>query len=203
MILGMSFTDSRSRIGMLVLDVMTRETITFDGAVTKYPVEDGTNISDHIALEPEQLTLAGKVSSSEMIIFGGFGMNYDKIRLVEGLDAIQQMRNARSLITVTTGLGMYTDMGIEKFEASRTSKNGNWLEINCTLIRVRKVSLRETEIRAAPSARGRAGSTQRANANSNASTNSNSGDAANQRRQTMLKRLEPTVGPYLREMFGR
>lgn len=167
MILGLTYVDARSQVGTLILDVLATESISLEGDVTRYPVEDGTEISDHITVQSEKVSVSGLVSHLDMIeagdIFSGGDISVGKTRIIDAIDALRQLRDARTLISVITGLGIYTDMAIANARVNRTKENGNYVDIQIDLVKIVKVTLRQADLppeKAAPSVKEKTGSTR-------------------------------------------
>lgn len=151
----------KSQIGALVLDVLMTEKLELPATVSRYPIEDGSEMSDHITQEAEKVTISGLIPATDALEFGGGG----QFKILDALDVLKTIHSDRLPMTIITGMTRYHDMAMVSCTASRTSddKGGNWLSIQAELQQIRKVSLRTTEIseeRAAPSATGRAGQTQ-------------------------------------------
>lgn len=158
MLFTLLFGTQRSTLGVLTLDVLVTEELELPGTVTLYPVEDGTEISDHIARGAPRLHIGGSVSHSEMLELGLLS----KSRLIDAVEALEFMHEQRQPITVVTGLRVYEDMGIAHLRMVRSSgeKGGNWIDIDAELIRIQRVALKQAEVpRTAADARGKAGPT--------------------------------------------
>ncbi|HWX46878.1 MAG TPA: hypothetical protein VNZ61_02330 [Roseomonas sp.] len=158
----LTFSDQRTKLGGLMLDVLVTEEINLDSDVTQYPVEDGTLISDHITQGAERIRISGLVSTADMAVFS-FGAR-GRSKLIDAIDTLRAMHKARALVTVSTGVMLYRDMAFTSMRAVRSSgeKGGSWLEINAELTKVRKVTLKTAEVPEAPAqgaAKGRAGKT--------------------------------------------
>ena len=165
----------RSTVGFLTLDVLVTENITLPNEVTKYPVEDGgENISDHITMGNEELNITGSITATESFAFEFSGLCYSK--LIDTVGTLRQMHSDRKTIKVVTGLGVYEDMAFTNLTINRTNSQGGgqWLEINASLRKIRKVALKETELppdKAADDGKGKTGQTERRTGQSgNAST---------------------------------
>jgi hypothetical protein len=158
--INLSFMFSKTEMGLISMDVMLNEKVSFKGGVTNYPVEDGSEISDHIKQGTKELVISGTQSMAE-----GYSFNFasGKSRLIDVLLAMDKMHKERKLITVTTGLAIYKEMGIENMTATRsngTPRDGNWIDISMELKYVRKVELKTADVppeKVAPEARNRAG----------------------------------------------
>jgi hypothetical protein len=180
----LQFQDRRSKLGGLILDVLVSEEIELEAEVTRYPVEDGTIISDHITQGPERLRISGLVSTADVTAFAFVTSAVSLLRgedgpgatkLVDAIDLLRSMHKARALVTVSTGQMLYEDMGFTRLKAVRSNgdKGGNWLEINAELMKVRKVKLKTAEVPEKPAqgaAQGRTGTTNTPAGRSSASS---------------------------------
>ena len=158
------FQTTQSQLGYLYLDVLLNETLTLPSEVTKYPIEDGSgDISDHITMNNEELNIVGAISAATS--FGAeFGSKcYSK--MTDAIDQLRSMHEDRTTFDVITGLGQYEDMGFTSLSIARQSgdKGGQWLNITAQLRKVKKVSLKTTELPADTSstANGKTGSTEK------------------------------------------
>ena len=154
-----------SQLGYLHLDVMLTESLTLPSEVTRYPIEDGSeDVSDHITRGNEELSINGSISCAT-----SFGMEFgagQHSKLIDAIDQLRNMHKERKPISVTTGLGTYTDMGFTGLTVSRGAgdKGGNWIDINATLRQIKRVALKQAELpperaSGAPSASGAKGKT--------------------------------------------
>lgn len=168
-IFSMFYGNARSQLGYLELDVLVTENLSLPSDVTKYPIEDGSEISDHITEGSEELNITGSISGSTSFgldFFGGFNsFGICKSKIIDAVDTLRKMHTERKLIKVVTGLGTYEDMGFTALSFNRQSgdKGGNWIDINASLRKVKKVKLKETELppeQATGSAKGRTGKTE-------------------------------------------
>lgn len=157
------FNDRRSRLGTLVLDVLLTEEISFEAEATKFPVEDGGQpVTDHIVQGPKRLRISGNISTASIEAFamlrdtGATGPT----KIVDALEALEQMWAARALVDVSTGQLLHRDMAFDGPIVARRSAGGdggNWLEVSAELVRIRRVKLKTAEAPAAPAAAGTAG----------------------------------------------
>lgn len=151
---------SKSELGALELDLLTSEEIDLEGEVTRYPVEDGTIISDHIFQGVEIVRISGVVSEGSVTTFAFSSALGTKI--ADAIEVLKSMHKERALVTVSTGKMVYTDMAFTSLNATRSAdgEGGNWLNIRADLMKVNKVTLRTADVPAAAPASGRAGQTQ-------------------------------------------
>ena len=172
MIFSLFFQTQRSTLGSLTLDVLVNEELELPSEVTKYPVEDGgPDVSDHITQGNETIKIGGSISSSDMmaIEFGGFTGGGCKSKLVDAIEMLRDMHKDRKPITVVTGLGVYEDMGFTGVSIKRSNsqdKGGGWIDIDASLIKVIKVSLKTADLPpeqvSGESTQGKTGTTEKA-----------------------------------------
>ena len=62
--IGQSYNSIESDLVSLDLDVTQDEIHEWNNEVTQYPVEIGSPISDHIQLNPDNLTISGLITNS-------------------------------------------------------------------------------------------------------------------------------------------
>lgn len=155
-----------SKVGYLQLDVLVSENLSLPSEVTKYPIEDGSEISDHITQGSEELSITGLITASN-----SFGFTFDgfcKSKLIDAVDTLRRMHKERQIVKVITGMGTYEDMGFTALSFNRQSGDpgGNWLDINVTLRKIKKVKLKEADLPAeektpaGSSAKGKTGGTE-------------------------------------------
>lgn len=146
MILGFLFGDRSGKTLMagIKIDVLENESLTLDGKVTRYPVEDGTEITDHIFVNSAKLDISGRISHIDGFSIGGSRV----ARLNEILDQFKLARDKRQTFEVLTGLRKYEEMAFEslKFERHNDQDGGNWLHISASMIEIRKVKLQTAEV---------------------------------------------------------
>jgi hypothetical protein len=176
----------------IFLDVLVTEDIDMPGRVTRYPVEDGTEISDNINIEAESIRLAGLIAIADAVALeSGAGENAGS-KMVDVVESLRKMRKDRALVTCSTGQMVYQDYAFESLRASRAnSDGGNWLNVEVELVKITKVELQTAEVpdRAQGAAAGRTGQTNKpagrsaSNSSANAGAGSGTGTNANQPRK--------------------
>lgn len=121
---GASLKDAES--GVLTFDATMNESGTDAIEVTKHPVEQGIEITDHSQPEPTKLSLSGVFTNTPL---GDDSPEVNRdIRLYESLRALQAKREP---VTVVTGIRIYQDMIITSVGGARDSGSGQ--EINVTV----------------------------------------------------------------------
>ena len=110
----------------LQIDAMVEETHSSSVALTDYPIEDGSSISDHITMKPDQVSIQGVVSNSPIYLFNAdfFVLN----RVFTAYEVLYIFQKSRYLLSIVTGLRVYNNMIIESLKISRNAQNGQALE---------------------------------------------------------------------------
>lgn len=158
-LLFFSFGGKSTTIGALELDALLTESTSLRSQITEYPVEDGTVISDHITKEAETLSLNGVITGAGTLFSPSFG----KVELLVAKEALRELHNARELVTVVTGLDVYSDFAIESLDIERNADDGERLNISAELRKIKKVQLRTEEMppeKANGKTKGKAGQTK-------------------------------------------
>lgn len=152
------------------IDVTTGEVHNYSAQVTEFPVEEGANITDHIIIKPFKLTLNCVISDNPItfsdliessIIGVGSSVFGPKAALAAAItskiggdllakgkdkisktakEAIEGFYRDGTLLTVATGLDVYSNMVIENFPISRNSANAASLNFTLTLKQITLVT---------------------------------------------------------------
>lgn len=149
----------RTTIGVLELDALLTESTSLSSQITEYPVEDGTVISDHIMQESERLSLSGVITGAGTLFNIGLG----KYKLIAAKETLRELHAKRELVTIVTGLDVYTDFAIESIEIERNNEDGERLNISAEFRKINKVTLRTEEMppeKANDAIKGKAGQTK-------------------------------------------
>lgn len=115
-----------------VADIYYDESHNMPVTKTKYPIEDGSSMTDNAVVEPEQLILKGIVSDLESDGLGIVKIN-DGLRSKEAWGRIKELKNSRELVTATTLMGVYENMLVINAEASVNKDTGLSLFFTLTL----------------------------------------------------------------------
>ncbi len=120
---------TKKSIGNIIFDAFISEEHMRNSKATKYPVETGAEISDHIINEPIRLTISAFI---EAFIDGG--------NILESFRQLDELIDQKTLVTVVTGLKVYENMHITSYSIPRTVTNGGSLNVNINLEEFRFVS---------------------------------------------------------------
>lgn len=176
---------TKTSIGSLELDALLTESTALSSQITEYPIEDGSVISDHITQESETLSIEGVITSAGTL----FNLSFGKAKLIAAKETLRQLHRERALITIVTGLDVYTDFAIESCEISRSAEAGEQYSVSISLRKIKKVSLRTEEIppeKTSGRATGKAGKTKQ-NAGKQADNSANQSANADKAKNAMGK----------------
>jgi hypothetical protein len=127
----------------LELDAVLAESPEYIATPTRNPIETGANVTDHVTLVPQKLTLEGIVSNTPVSLF----------RILSGItfsdpaqDAFRFIRDLyrnREPFDFVGGLDIYRDMIITSFNPSRTPVTGDILQFTITM---EKIQFADSEV---------------------------------------------------------
>ena len=128
-----------AQIDELVLDASIEENHQFKARVTKYPVENGSTISDHISNEPFELSIKGVISNHPLGNAISSGSSIALRRVQAAYFNLVQIREKRQLVSIVTGLSNYSDMALVSLSIPRNQQTGDSLEFTAEFIQIRFV----------------------------------------------------------------
>lgn len=150
------FTNTKSKIGDVILDATHMETIEYSSVITDHPVErgfeagSGSSISDYIYKDPIKIRMVGSVTDSPIDIIGtaktvfnifdgnvlnnivdqykGKGRNQ-----ITAYEVLTDIYNNRVMVDVVSYLDVFSNMVIESLSFPRDNATGNRLLFEVTL----------------------------------------------------------------------
>ena len=118
-----------SSIGDIEMDVVMNEEHDFSTRVTRNPVEDGVEYSDNIVLLPVTISMTARISDASMIpLLPSFGS-----KSIDAYNALVELQSSKSLVDVSTGVRIFSNMFVERITVPRQSTDGNSLRFEMTL----------------------------------------------------------------------
>jgi hypothetical protein len=179
-----SFKKTGASAILLQLDAGISERHSYKNRVTKYPVEKGLDITDHIKQEPESFVLEGIVSNSPIaqipflsdynaIVNQGkdrvmsayeallliAGRKMVKVPTMTGADEKTTIATKPLVVDIAANLRVFNDMVIEELDFDFDAKTGDALPFKATACRIVKVSTSKTTINFVSTSAGGAGGT--------------------------------------------
>lgn len=127
-------------------DVAIQINPRLSSTVTRHPVENGADVTDHIHLEPEVLSIEGLQTDTPsgieaLLIVPGLLDRFASVpRSIEAWDTLRGLRDNKRILDVLTSLEVFTDMAITSISAPMTAQVGRALRFSLTLEKVRFVS---------------------------------------------------------------
>lgn len=142
-IINLFFKKTRAEIGAIQLDVDISESHVYNSTVTKFPVEYGSNISDHIINNPVTLTMTGLISNTPIGFFRGKIGQYIRGEAFErhkiAFEELLFLRDSKIPFTVITTLGEYLNMVFESITFPREVGSSQSLRFTAVMTEVEYV----------------------------------------------------------------
>lgn len=123
-------------IGSITFDLILSENHNFNSSVSSHPIEDGSEISDHIHNEMEKGTVNGLISNYSLKA-GEITSN----RAQDVFEALVDLWNRKELVTIKTVLKVYSDVAITSMPFMRDASQGESLPIAISFQRLKTVKL--------------------------------------------------------------
>ena len=101
---------------LLELDAAIDETHERSAEVSKHPVEEGADVSDHVKVSPRRLTINGIITASPL------DGTPDESREEEAWEILNRILEAGDTLTVSTTLHTYENMVLTGFSVVRDGK---------------------------------------------------------------------------------
>lgn len=166
---------------VLNVDVVLNESYDLPSKITKFPVERGSTISDHIFNEPIVVTLRCLVTGSPIVIsqvqFNTAQQAADNLAQgkkgaaaipsptaeqaaaadlakhapTDAFDTLEAIRDARQSVTLIAGLKRYPSMALANLHIERDRKTGNVLDF---VVRFEEIALADSQTITFPALRG-------------------------------------------------
>lgn len=147
------------RVNGYPMDIATSESHSFPGEVTKFPVESGGDISDHIRDLPPVITLECIVSDSpsgevardatrQLDVTGDGLINPNALPVsADALAYLRDLKAQRKLVTVETSLGIFEQMAFVELDVPRDAERNHALFFTARFERVNVVTNQRTRTR--------------------------------------------------------
>lgn len=117
-------------IGGFLIDVAPTEGHNYDSASTDHPIEDGADITDHIRVLPDRITIEGIVSNTPIGEVKSIRDNESPFagEILPASDALaylKQLRENREPVEVETSLGKHENMVLINLSVPRNTSTGD------------------------------------------------------------------------------
>jgi len=153
------------KIGELQLDAAIREIHSYRNDVSRFPVEEGSDITDNIRIEPDEISIVGFVTNSPIDVLQA--NNAEVIEKVDGEVEVKNLKRTEvinkvelaqdillrisgrkiegenqdpQLVDIVTGLRVYRQMAMQTLRIPRDISVGQAMRFEATFIGVQKVT---------------------------------------------------------------
>lgn len=124
----------------------------FSSSVTRAPVEDGSNVNDHVIQDPPELTIEGLTSdhpvnllATPAAVIGAveefLGLSGAETRSQTAAKALELAWSTKAELEIVTRLRTYPRMQIEQLEWPEDQTTSSALFFRVRLVQIRKVAL--------------------------------------------------------------
>lgn len=131
------------------IDATLQETHSSSCTIARDPVEDGSNITDHVEMDPVKLTLECVISDTPLgyLIVGNIQNTIRSAQELFGKETrshgkwndLRKLQESRTPFTVVTGLKRYTNMLITNLSLPITAQDGNSIHFTIDMEQIRIV----------------------------------------------------------------
>jgi hypothetical protein len=129
--------DAKQRnFGGVLVDATIKESHRFENTVTRYPVEIGFDVADHVTKKPREYTIEGLIVASPL---NGITTATDRSRLQRSFQSLKALAGWRttastpSVFSIVTDLDVYQNMVITSLEFDRDVETGDSISFNARL----------------------------------------------------------------------
>ena len=129
---------------LLRFDLLLQEGHSFTNTVTKYSVENGSPITDHIQNNNEAANISGFITNFSI----NEGSQFSN-RSQDAFEKLEKLWKERRLVTVVTIHKIYENMAINSITVARSEASGEDLVADIVFEKVNVVTLQSIEVRAA------------------------------------------------------
>lgn len=140
--------------GLLKLDPLPKTVVELDASleelhtasvdITRHPVEKGADITDHIRRKPRRIRITGIVTNTPIVLFAFARTSLGGRRAELFFEAIEEVMNSGTLVSVFTTLKQYDNMAIREITVPRNKDKGNVVEATITFEEVILVQTQTT-----------------------------------------------------------
>jgi len=144
--IGKSITSVKTDVVSLDLDVTQDETHEWTNDVTQFPVEFGSQITDHIQPMPDKLTISGMITNSAIGETALAELSGGDDRTQTAFDLLLKLKDDRVLLTVYTKFKIYTSMALKSVNLPRDAGVGDSIKFKMEFVNVRLVDTQTVDV---------------------------------------------------------
>jgi hypothetical protein len=134
-------------VEIVALDATLSHGIRRSAEITEYPVEEGSNVSDHKQNAPVAVTVDGFVSNNPVSLLS-FGLvpQQDDTRSKSAYDALVETFDNDELVQVQSELEIFDDMMMRSLDVPRDRATANALQFTAEFQKVERVGTLVVEV---------------------------------------------------------
>ena len=135
-------------VGIIELDVIVSESATSKTSVTRNPVENGADVTDHARMEPMEFQVTGIVSNTPVIFLSGIqsgNILTGNRQSATAWENLLELQSKRQPFTLTQGLKSYENVIITQLKQTTTASNAGALQFTANLQEVITVGVQELQ----------------------------------------------------------
>lgn len=133
-------------LGGIEFDALISQTDSYTSEVPSYAVESGYEVSDNISIKPLTVELTTYITNTPVTWIKRKGHKPNKKRTTKLVNKLKRLYFKRSLVSLKTTTGSYSNMAIISLSIPKDSENKSSREIKISLQQVNKVSSSMTSI---------------------------------------------------------
>jgi len=153
-ILNFAYKRTPKSIGGFEIDVVLSERYGFSNTVTDIPVEDGSNVNDHVISEAPEISIQAFIGRAKFGVLGGDISDFlsilddPKARIKQAYLELKKLKEDKEPLTVALGLDTFENMVITSFEIDRDVETGKDLPFTMSFKQIRVIKSETTTINA-------------------------------------------------------
>jgi hypothetical protein len=121
----------KKMIGTFIVDAFLAEHYQFSNSVTDIPVEEGSNINDHIVEDQDVISVEAFIGNTAFEVITADGNSVSNLQAPDRMARVQQayqelkkLTKAKKALDVVLGLETFTNMAITIFNIDREAETG-------------------------------------------------------------------------------
>jgi hypothetical protein len=154
----------KKMIGTFIVDAFLAEHYQFSNSVTDIPVEEGSNINDHIVEDQDVISIEAFIGNTAFEVITADGNSVSNLQAPNRMARVQQayqelkkLTKAKMPMDVVLGLETFTNMAITTFNIDREAENGANLPFTMEFRKLKIVHSDTTKINASGKETGTSG----------------------------------------------
>jgi hypothetical protein len=161
-IVTFAYQKTPKSIGGFEIDAFLSERYSFSNSVTEIPVEDGSQVNDHVTEQADEISVSAFIGKAEFEAWEGdipesqedLPAEDPKARIKQAYFELLRLFREKQPLTVAMGLDTFDNMIITSFNIDREAANGADLPFEMSFKKLRVIKSETTAINASGSGAG-------------------------------------------------